>query len=665
MEWAHRVSGRASGAALDAYPSSTLDAGLGRLYRLVRRFPRTGRTVDALLARIPPHQPPGDDLRQQLVAALTGLAHQDAELARQVAALTRELLVRRDFERAHPADPPRGAARDDPGGFVVNTIETESSAVWLPPPPPPSPASPAGVGSIRRDESSDVWLKQGPEAFEAEVSGPRWRWITRPRRRSPDPARQGAAPNRYLLAHLPARVPLHTQVSLVVRVSTRSAGPATTAARLDRLTVPAEGAEIAVLVQAPAGLLPTGPLEQVLLVPATGDAEPLRFAFSAVVAGLHRVRVMAFAGGTFLAELDAEVSVEPGGTSVDGAPAVARLDDVREREGEVTLQVRSSNGRAVFQLLSDTWLFEPVPAEALAGDPPAAVERAVTTLRQLATGQGPYSGSLARRWMRETGIGLWERVVPGVIKEQYWQLRDRITSFTIATSHDVIPWELLYPLRPGSDDGFLVEQFPVLRRVFGQQRRNRVAIAPCTYVVSGRAPANTRQEIDVLSAVLGSAGVVEDLGELLDLLGSGRCGPLHFVCHNSFSVEAGSSIAMTGGPFVPGLLTSAAVQHSLAATSPLVFLNACRTAGTALEYSTMIGWAQQFMAAGAGAFVGTLWPVRSDSAGTFAESFYTHLQGGESLGRAALLARRTAVQDGPDPTWLAYTVYGDPHAHAT
>jgi hypothetical protein len=325
--------------------------------------------------------------------------------------------------------------------------------------------------------------------------------------------------------------------------------------------------------------------------------------------------------------------------------------------------VRSDRHGTVFQLLSDTYLFEPVMAQASVGDPTSAVERTVSTLRQLAQGRAPYSGGTAQRWMREAGIGLWHDVVPALIKEQYWQLRDQITSFTIATSHDVIPWELLYPLRPGADNGFMVQQFPVLRRVFGQHRAQQLTIAPCTYVVSARAPANARQEIDAVARLLGTRGVVDELDQLLDVIGSGACGSLHFVCHNNFSSDGGSSIGMTGGPFVPGLLNSAAVQRTLAATSPLVFLNGCRTAGSIPEYTRMIGWAQQFMAAGAGAFVGTLWPVRSDSAGMFAEAFYAHLRDGEPLGRAALLARRPA-RDEPDPTWLAYTVYGDPHANA-
>jgi hypothetical protein len=34
--------------------------------------------------------------------------------------------------------------------------------------------------------------------------------------------------------------------------------------------------------------------------------------------------------------------------------------------------------------------------------------------------------------------------------------------FTIAADHDIIPWELLYPVDGTNDNGFLAEQFPVL-----------------------------------------------------------------------------------------------------------------------------------------------------------------------------------------------------------
>ena len=146
---------------------------------------------------------------------------------------------------------------------------------------------------------------------------------------------------------------------------------------------------------------------------------------------------------------------------------------------------------------------------------------------------------------------------------------------------------------------------------------------------------------------------------------SGGVGLLHFACHNTFRVEAGgSSIMMGGGPFVPALLNRSVTTHSLARRNPLVFINACRSAGAVPEYTRLIGWAGQFMSAGAGAFIGTLWPVRSGSALTFAGAFYDALLAGETLGVAVRTARLATAANVSDPTWLAYTVYGDPAAAA-
>src|SRR5262249_27432589 len=186
--------------------------------------------------------------------------------------------------------------------------------------------------------------------------------------------------------------------------------------------------------------------------------------------------------------------------------------------------------------------------------------------------------------------------------------------------------------------------------------------------------ARARDEVAATRGVLGEQGgkqvgqrggqhggsTIADLADLLDLLDAGSAGLLHFACHNTFSLEAGgSSIKMAGGPFVPQLLNSAVARRRLAARSPLGFVNACRSAGVSAEYPRMMGWAGQFMAAGAGAFVGTLWPVRSSRASLFAEAFYDALVAGHDLGQASLAARRS-TKDDADPTWLAYTIYGNP-----
>ena len=169
-------------------------------------------------------------------------------------------------------------------------------------------------------------------------------------------------------------------------------------------------------MQAPEGLPPGDGLEQVILVPPDGDPEPVRFWFHARSPGSHRLHITTWAGGTFLAELEVEVSVEAGGAFGVQRGAIAVLGEPRARPGEVTLLVRSDGTRYVFQLLSDEYLFEPVHARTLTADPGVAVERAITTLKQLAEGRGPYAGKAAQRWIRETGVGLWNDVVPAVIK---------------------------------------------------------------------------------------------------------------------------------------------------------------------------------------------------------------------------------------------------------
>ena len=80
------------------------------------------------------------------------------------------------------------------------------------------------------------------------------------------------------------------------------------------LVVGAGGARVTVVVQAPHELVPMGELEQAIWVPESGDSEPVRFAFRARGAGLQRVVVTAWAGGTFLCELALEVSVQDGAT---------------------------------------------------------------------------------------------------------------------------------------------------------------------------------------------------------------------------------------------------------------------------------------------------------------------------------------------------------------
>ena len=97
-------------------------------------------------------------------------------------------------------------------------------------------------------------------------------------------------------------------------------------------------------------------------------------------------------------------------------------------------------------------------------------------------------------------------------------------------------------------------------------------------------------------------------------------------------------------------------------SAPTVFINACRSAGLTARYNRLDGWASKFLEAGAAAFIGSLWAVPDGTGREFAQELYSHLQAGSSLGKALLCARQAAASQPDDPTWLAYTVYGDPGA---
>jgi len=97
---------------------------------------------------------------------------------------------------------------------------------------------------------------------------------------------------------------------------------------------------------------------------------------------------------------------------------------------------------------------------------------------------------------------------------------------------------------------------------------------------------------------------------------------------------------------------------------PLVFLNACQAGRLGYKLTGIGGFAQAFLRAGAGAFVGTLWSVGDEPAFTFGKAFYDALLTGKSISETTTLARDAARTAG-DATWLAYAVYAHPHARLT
>ncbi|WP_159029232.1 CHAT domain-containing protein [Streptomyces viridochromogenes] len=453
-------------------------------------------------------------------------------------------------------------------------------------------------------------------------------------------------------------VPLHVQV-------TRGGGQEGVVLRPFEL--PAEGARLLITVHAP-GLLALGDLQQELWVEPGRDSDVLRFGLRTDRPGAHTVTVRAFRGGSFLGELRLEISVQADVPARDGAPRTAPLDSLAFDPGEVTLQVLKAADGYTFQLLSETSY---APAFQLkAGDPRQATENIYRELRRIAAAAGAGTDARqVRRRLQNLGVALWRAAVPDAVRGQFWRETDKIRAFTVLGEHDVVPWELLYPLDGTQQgDGFLAEWLPVVRRVFGQERVRQLLLPQATFVVPPGSPPEADLEVTALRArfgpVMGDGGVLTRGAEIQSRLDEGLGGLLHFACHNAFT-EAGSQVTMADGPFDPIDLATAQGSRALGDTRPLVFFNACRSAGQIDWYAASLGWAPQFLEAGAGAFIGTLWPVRSDSALAYADAFYTHLvTDGLPLGEASMKARQAIRNHGGDPTWLAYALYGSPAARA-
>src|SRR6185437_10753448 len=225
------------------------------------------------------------------------------------------------------------------------------------------------------------------------------------------------------------------------------------------------------------------------------------------------------------------------------------------------------------------------------------------------------------------------------------------------------PWELLFP---GRDVGFLVTGgFPVTRGVDRWRAARQLYKSPARFVVPG-APADVplaaEEEASVLREILGATEpTITTLHELQDLIEDGDFGILHFACHGGYSVDDTGPQINLDQPFLPREL----VRPRKTWQRPLVFLNACRSAGPRYRCFGYDGFAERFLRAGAGAFIGSLWEVGDLTALSFATNLYQQMLGKDhpTLGQAVSDLRLRA-KDG-DLTWLAYAVYGHPEARLT
>jgi CHAT domain-containing protein len=169
------------------------------------------------------------------------------------------------------------------------------------------------------------------------------------------------------------------------------------------------------------------------------------------------------------------------------------------------------------------------------------------------------------------------------------------------------------------------------------------------------------------------SGAAADLRKVYEELRQpGRFDVLHIACHglaDSGDIDS-TRLKMQGrfddDEYIEDWLLATTIENEADLVGPdderpLVVVNACQTGRLGRSLSGIGGFAPAFIRKGAGAFVGAHWSIGDDLAFTFVQALYGELRKGRPLAEATTLARRTA-RDALDPTWLAYTVYGEPGA---
>ena len=459
---------------------------------------------------------------------------------------------------------------------------------------------------------------------------------------------------RYLAATYPDVVRPRQKFPLEVSV-TLAPGTGRSEAAMPGLVVTPAGKTLLLSIYAPE-LIVHGDHEQEIFVPADDDSTPARFDLEGMTQGVKRVRLRAWDGGSCVGEVQAEVTVD--GYARGGGDAFAERAMAAEAlSGEVTLEVthHAVNGENRYGFrFRDPEMRYPEEIRPLRYDPTADAEALIRRINAIA------EGDLSQRYraLSQEGEQLWDRLVPTEVQRQFWDCLGRIEQLTILSDNDVFPWEVLHP---GGELGFLVTgDFPVTRTVEKWRWTRRLYKSPARFVVPRQpvdVPPEAEREAGILRDILGATEPnISTLRELQGLIDDGGFGVLHFACHAGFSQDDRGPQIMLDKPFLPRELG----RWRQAWHQPLVFLNACRSAGPRYRCFGVDGFAERFLHAGAGAFIGSLWEVGDLTALRFAQELYGMLTEGRTLGEAVTDLRRR-VKNG-DPTWLAYAVYGHPAA---
>ena len=442
--------------------------------------------------------------------------------------------------------------------------------------------------------------------------------------------------------------------------------------------------------------------ERTITVHHDRDSDPAVFLLKAAELGKKRITIDFEHKGRpvgsvwFVAEVVETATSSAGVTiarSADGVPEFARFERNPPPPADVQLRVVKKSGENTLAF----WLNSAHPdlpyswdsvgeVELTSQDPMTFLAGLLEPLDDMVTRlSGDLSDDERTSAAEELNVlaeGLFEQLLPEPFRIEYFtriqplQQAGKIKSMLITSDEPWIPWELLKPYYYSVSEGkeyvaenFWALDFQLARWLAGRGPAARVAVKDAALVlpdVGLPAVAQEQAYFDTLAAqrMIRLSGPSKTLDEVKKLFLNGGYQLMHVATHGKFDTEDAdaSVLELSDENLRPADLVASQLR-GIRKSMPLVFLNACDGGRSDFSLTGLGGWAEKlFREANASAFVGALWEVHDELAVEFTKHFYNRLAAGDALGEAMRSARvHVRSIDNTNPTWLAYTLYGDPN----
>lgn len=421
-----------------------------------------------------------------------------------------------------------------------------------------------------------------------------------------------------------------------------------------------------------------GPNVQTIMVFPDADSVPVLFKLVAKSEGRKTIAVEFFQNARYLGRAELEATVSQLAQSPHRLSAQATLEvSATQLSPDLTIlfdRVPVGNDRHYYRyrLLSPirelNLYFDEFRSPETNITPQGFLEETFTLLNRMISSDSPSEFFFGR--LNSIGMSLYRRLFLDDFKRLYWiSLREKVKSIVIISFEPWIPWELVRPFNPETneaEDGFLCEKFNLTRWLAGAGFPDTMSLEQLGLIVSASELDSAKLESEEIKRLLGSKvrDVLSSSPSVYRLLRTNDFSGLHFACHGSFNKDNPdmSTLSLEDGTWLSPIDIDGD-GLAFGKNKPLVFLNACETGQGGYALTGMGGWAEAFVGrAKCSGFIGSIWKANDESACKFAVAFYRNLLEGKTVAEAVKLARLSIRQAG-DPTWLSYTVYANPLAH--